>query len=98
MIAKTAINKLKLVPGFANLAADVLNAIVAGSIVFAIGESSILVMEKIYNGEIDREDFDWVDSIVEGNLGIVIQKVTRIVNNSNGKISATSILKELVSK
>ena len=46
IVAKTAINQLKLIPGIANIAADVLNAIVAGAIVLGIGEASTIIMKK----------------------------------------------------
>ncbi|QII83103.1 DUF697 domain-containing protein [Jeotgalibaca arthritidis] len=44
--AKTAISALKAIPGI-NIGASVLNAIMAGSIVAAIGEGCIYVFEKI---------------------------------------------------
>ncbi|WP_198031355.1 DUF697 domain-containing protein [Jeotgalibaca sp. PTS2502] len=44
--AKTAISALKAIPGI-NIGVSVLNAIMAGAIVAAIGEGSIYVFEKI---------------------------------------------------
>ena len=69
IVAKTAINQLKLIPGIANIAADVLNAIVAGVIVLGIGEASTIIIEKAYLGETDAENLDWIDKIVEGSMG-----------------------------
>lgn len=96
IIAKTAINKLKLIPGIANIAADVLNAIVAGVIVFGIGEASSLIMEKIYNGDIDEENLDWINKIVEGTMGNVIKKVTELASKQHGEFNIKDIIKELV--
>ncbi|MBR4760874.1 MAG: 50S ribosome-binding GTPase, partial [Lachnospiraceae bacterium] len=79
IVAKAAINKLKLIPGVANLAADVLNAIVAGSIVLSIGEASAIIMEKVYLGDIDRSNFEWLDKIVDASMGKTITKVNKLI-------------------
>jgi len=86
--AKTAISALKAIPGI-NLAASVLNAIIAGSIIAAIGEGSIYVFEKIYTGEKSMSDIDWVKKVMESKLSSqFIEKVTIIVEKiakSNNK-------------
>lgn len=96
MIAKAAINKLKLIPGIANIAADVLNAIVAGVIVFGIGEASSIIMEKIYLGNIDQDNLDWVNMIVEGTMGSVIKKVTDEIEKQEGDINIKNLIKSLI--
>ncbi|MGG7144891.1 GTPase [Clostridium nigeriense] len=79
--AKAAISALKAIPGI-NLAASVLNAIIAGSIIAAIGEGSIYVFEKIYTGEKSMSDIDWVKKVMESKLSSqFIEKVTIIVEN-----------------
>ena len=98
MAAKIALNQLKLIPGVANIAADVLNAVVAGSIVFAIGEASAVIMEKAYRGDIDEENLDWINKIVNGNMGKTVTKVAQMVTNSGGKINAKQIIESLVSQ
>ena len=98
MTAKMALNRLKMIPGVANIAADVLNAVVAGSIVFAIGESTGTIMEKVYLGEIDKENLDWVNKIVNGKIGNVVGKVTKMVANNNGNINVKEIIESLVKK
>ena len=95
MMAKAIINKLKLIPGVANIAADVLNAIVAGSIVFGIGEASTIIMEKVYKGDIDKDNLEWINEIVEGSMGVVIKKVSDFVSNHQEDINFKDILKEL---
>lgn len=67
VVAKTAISALKAIPGI-NLAASVLNAVIAGSIVGAIGEGSIYAFEKIYLGEKSLDDIDWVKQVMESKL------------------------------
>ena len=79
MAAKTAISALKAIPGI-NLAACVINAIIAGSIVAAIGEGSIYAFEKVYLGEKSMADIDWVKKVMEAKLSSqFIEQVTLIV-------------------
>lgn len=53
--AKLALSALKGIPGL-NIAAFVLNGIVAGAFTVAIGEVTILICEKIVTGELDIEE------------------------------------------
>lgn len=79
MAAKTAISALKAIPGI-NLAASVINAIIAGSIVAAIGEGSIYAFEKVYLGEKSVADLDWVKKVMEAKLSSqLIEKTTLII-------------------
>ena len=98
MAAKMVLNRLKLIPGVANVAADVLNAAVAGTIVFGIGEASAIVMEKVYLGEIDEENLDWVNNIVNGKMGAVASKVAKLVTDNGGKIRVKDVIESLVKK
>ena len=95
MVAKTALNQLKLIPGLANVAADVLNAIVAGAFIAGIGEATIIIMEKAYIGDIDKKDLDWINKVVEGKLGGIVKRVTDIITSQEGKISVSSVMKAL---
>lgn len=65
--AKTAISAIKAIPGI-NIAASVLNAVIAGAIVAAIGQGSIYVFEKIYTGEKSVADIDWVEKVIESSI------------------------------
>jgi uncharacterized protein (DUF697 family)/GTPase Era involved in 16S rRNA processing len=77
--AKTAISGLKAIPGI-NLAASVINAIIAGSIVAAIGEGTIYVFEKVYLGEKSVADLDWVKKVMEAKLSSqLIENTTKII-------------------
>lgn len=79
LAARAAISALKLIPGI-NIAASVINAIIAGVIVAAIGGGSIYVFEKIYLGEKSVADLDWVKKVMEVNLSSqFIEQVTPIV-------------------
>lgn len=80
MAAKMAISTLKGIPAI-NLAADVLNAIIAGSIVAAIGEGSIYVFEKVYLGEKTLDDVDWVKKVMEAEFSSqFLEKVEGVIN------------------
>mgnify|MGYP000918797117 FL=1 len=92
--AKAAISTLKAVPGI-NIAASVLNAIIAGAIVAAIGEGCIYAFEKVYTGEKSIEDIDWVKKVMESKLSpqfienetAVAEKISKSNNNKDvGKL------------
>jgi len=95
MVAKMAINQLKLIPGVANIAADVLNAVVAGAIVLGIGEATAIIMEKVYLGDKDSENLDWIEKIVEGSMGKTVAKIANIIAQRSGEININDILKVL---
>lgn len=83
--AKTAISALKAIPGI-NLAASVINAIIAGSIVAAIGEGSIYAFEKVYLGEKSVADIDWVKKVMEAKLSSQLIENTTLIIDKIGKI------------
>ena len=91
-------NKLKLIPGFANLAADALNAIVAGAIIAGIGEAATIIMEKAYLGEINKEDFEWINRVVEDQMGTIVKKITKLTSEHMGSINIADILKAILSR
>lgn len=101
IVAKSALGALKAVPVI-NVAASVLNAAVAGSFVFAIGEASIYIFEQIYLGKKSIEDTEWVTKIIESKLSSeFIEKVTKvfesIAKNPNNKEIAKTIIEIFVS-
>ena len=93
--AKAAISTLKAIPGI-NLGASVLNAIIAGSIVAALGEGSIYAFEQVYLGKKSVEDIDWVRKIMESKLsGKFIEKVTDILQQIADNTDMHTIAKEI---
>lgn len=96
MAAKAAISALKLVPGV-GIAVTALNAVVAGSIVTAIGEGSAYAFEKVYLGEKSLNDVDWVKKMMESKLsGQFVEKakevIEKVAKNGNPKDIAKVIL------
>lgn len=81
--AKLAINALKAIPGM-NWGAGVINAVIAGSIVAALGEVSILAFEQIYLGNKTLDDLDWIKKLVEARLSKgFVEKVNQILEKLN---------------
>lgn len=98
--AKAAISALKAIPGI-NIGAAVINAIIAGSIVAALGEGSIYAFEQVYLGKKTVDDIDWVKKIIESKLSTeFIEKVTdalkKVTDETNIKAFAQEILKLFV--
>ena len=90
--AKSAISALKAIPGL-NLGASVLNAIIAGSMVAALGEGTIFVFEQVYLGKKSVADIEWVKEVMESKLSsqfIDIVKTTadKITKNADAKAIA----------
>ena len=89
--AKAIISALKAIPGV-NLAASVLNAIIAGSIVAAIGEGSANVFEKIYTGEKSEDDIEWITKTIEEKIS---KDLINTVKSITDKVSSASSPKEI---
>ncbi|MCR5593363.1 MAG: GTP-binding DUF697 domain-containing protein [Saccharofermentans sp.] len=97
LVAKTIISALKAIPGV-NIAASILNGVIAGVIVAAIGEGSIYVFEQIYLGNKTVEDIDWVTKVLEGKLSNeLVKKVSAIVDSLPENATKKDIL-EAISK
>lgn len=91
--AKAAISALKAIPGI-NLGASVLNAIIAGSIVAALGEGSIYAFEQVYLGKKSVDDIDWVQKIIESKLSEkFIEKVVAALQDLPDKADLQTIIK-----
>jgi len=93
LAAKTAISALKAIPGL-NIGAAALNAIIAGSIIAALGEGSVYAFEQVYLGKKTTEDIDWVTKMLESKLsGQFIEKAAKAVGKLTDKADAKSIAK-----
>lgn len=100
--AKAVISGLKAIPGV-NLAAGIINAIIAGSFVAAIGEGTIYAFEQVYLGKKTVEDIDWVKKVMESRLSTeFIDKVTllaeQITETTDKKAIGKIILEAFVAK
>lgn len=89
--AKTVIAALKNVPGI-NIGASVLNAVIAGSIVAALGEGTIYIFEQVYLGNKTFEDVDWVTKVLESRLSIeFIESVKSILKDIGDNVDSKAI-------
>ena len=81
--AKALISSLKAIPGI-NIAAAVLNSIIASAIVGAIGEASIIAYEQVYLGKKTLKDVDWVKNVIEKALSSVdkLKKIEKLLNKA----------------
>ncbi len=93
---------LKAIPGI-NVGAAVVNAFIAGSIVFALGEGASYVFEQIYTGKKSLSDIEWVRQILEEKLTkSFMEKLTKalksIPENADKKQIMEIILKVFAKK
>lgn len=95
--AKAVISALKVIPGV-NLAAGIINAVIAGSFVAAIGEGTIYAFEQVYLGKKTVEDIDWIKKVMESKLSTdFIDKVMflgRQITDTTDKNSIVKIILE----
>ena len=89
--AKAALSGLKAIPGI-NLGASILNSIIAGSIVTALGEGAIYAFEQVYLGNKSIEDIDWVKKIMESQLSSTFtDNVKAVAEKATGSIDKNSL-------
>ena len=94
--AKGAISVLKSIPGV-NLVAGVLNAVIAGCFVAAIGETSIYIFEQVYLGKKTAEDIDWVTKVIESKLSTeLIEGATSVIKKVTDKTDQKTIGKYIM--
>ena len=93
LAAKTIISSLKAIPGL-NIAASILNAVIAGTIIAAVGEGSSYVFEKIYLGEKSIDDIDWIKKILESKLSSqLVDKIKEAF--SSGEVTNETNIKDI---
>jgi len=82
-IAKAALAQLKAIP---NIAASVLNAVVAGLFVGALGEAVIAISENIYRGNLDPSKIDDIVNFISDkmkNNPIIGAAISYLIANAN---------------
>lgn len=86
--AKTVISLLKAIPGL-NIAAALMNAVVAAVITAVVGEITIGIMEKVVKGEVDPNNFDWMKKFAEAEflkkVGKYIDKLRKQLKDKDAK-------------
>ncbi|MCR5255617.1 MAG: GTP-binding DUF697 domain-containing protein [Acetatifactor sp.] len=100
--AKALISAIKAIPGI-NIAGAVLNAVIAGSFVCTIGETSRYLFEQVYLGKKTLDDIDWAKKILESKLANeTMDKINKVIEqvsqNSDNKSIAEIIAKVFFEK
>lgn len=89
---KTLVSSLKLIPGI-NLGAASINAIISGTIVFALGEASAYIFEQIATGKKTVDDIEWAQKILQDSLSnTVLDKIAYSAKKLSKGADKTEIL------
>ena len=89
---KTLVSSLKLIPGI-NLGAASINAIISGTIVFALGEASVYIFEQIATGKKTVDDIEWAQKILQDSLSnTVLDKIAYSAKKLSKGADKTEIL------
>lgn len=95
LVAKNTLSAIKAIPGI-NIAASVLNAIVAGVFVCVIGESCAYIFEQIHLGNKKITDNEWIKKFVEDKLATeVINYINIVLTGLSNKEDIKEIAKKL---
>ncbi|MBQ6464607.1 MAG: 50S ribosome-binding GTPase [Pseudobutyrivibrio sp.] len=99
--AKGVLSSIKVIPGI-NVAGSVINGVVSGCFVAAIGEVSTYAFEQIYLGKKSIGDIDWIKKLTEaalsGNLTDLISNVLDQVTDGTSKEQIAKIIKGSIPK
>lgn len=93
--AKLAISAIKAIPGI-NIAASILNAVVAGAFTTAIGETTIFICKKMNAGEVDVSE---IEKIASEKIPAIFDSIMPYLKKNIDKINKAdkSGIKELFS-
>lgn len=96
--AKGIISMIKAIPGL-NIAASVINAIVAGVITGVLGEVTIILMEKVARGEMDINNLDVIKHFVDSEYTKKMAKYAQSVASTlidKEKVNVKDIVNEIL--
>ena len=98
LAAKTALSALKAIPGV-NIGAAALNAIVAGSMVAALGEGAVYAFEQVYLGNKSIDDIDWLKTFLDSKLSNdFITTVQQTTSEASKNTSPQEVLTAIIHK
>ena len=97
LIGKAAISAVKAIPGI-SLAADVINAIVAGAVVSLMGETVCYVLDRVYLGKLNLSEYDKVRDLVKekfasGEITKYVESVAKIAEPILAKTKGKKAIK-----
>ena len=90
-VAKTAVSSLKAIP---NIAGSVVNAVVAGFFVAALGESVVALSEAMYLGKVDQTKIDGVVEFITDKLSNnpILGTVTKYFEEHSDQLKGKSAI------
>ena len=95
--AKSMLSLLKAIPGV-NIGAAVLNAVIAGGMVAAIGEGTMYAFEQVYLGNKSIDDLDWLQQLMESRLSSAFtDKLKAAASQAREGMSASRIIELVLS-
>ena len=88
-VAKTVVSSLKTIP---NIAGNILNGVVAGFFVAAIGEAVIALSDAIYLGKIDKDKMENIIEFLAEKLknNVVLAFIIRYIEKNADKLQGKS--------
>lgn len=89
LVAKKSIEMIKAIPGI-HVGAQVLNGLVAGTIIMLLGEGSTSIFEQIYLGNKTLKDIKWAQDYLQSQLtqtilDQVLSKVSKQIENKKNR-------------
>lgn len=89
LVAKKSIEMIRAIPGI-HVGAQVLNGLVAGSIIMLLGEGSTYIFQQIYLGNKTLKDIKWAQDYLQSQLtqtilNQVLGKVSKQIENKKNK-------------
>lgn len=94
-IAKGAISSIKAIPGI-NLAAGVLNAVMAVSIVELLGQTSIELFERISGGKLSLDKLDEIEKFITKYVNENMSGVVKVIQDMFAKDGQKIDIKKLI--
>ncbi len=89
LVAKKSIEMIRAIPGI-HVGAQVLNGLVAGSIIMFLGEGSTYIFQQIYLGNKTLKDIKWAQDYLQSQLtqtilDQILGKVSKQIENKKNK-------------
>lgn len=95
VIAKGAISSIKAIPGI-NLAAGVLNAVMAVSIVELLGQTSIELFERISSGKLSLDKFNEIEKFITKYVNENMSGAVKVIQDMFAKDGQKIDIKKLI--
>lgn len=91
VIGKTIVaNLLKLIPGVGTIAGGAISGATAAALTAALGESYVIVISKIYMGELNIDDLTTEKGLKE--LAEALKERLKVKRNNNGEATASNAI------